>query len=57
VVLSVAAAPSPGAAKLAGMLQIATDRYGFIAPWHPAVSSVETTRDGVFVCGSAVARR
>lgn len=54
VVLSVAAAPSPGAAKLAERLGIATDRYGFVAPWHPAVSSVETTRDGIFVCGSAV---
>jgi heterodisulfide reductase subunit A len=54
VVLSVAAAPNDGAAQLAGMLGIETDRYGFIAPRDPAVSAVETVREGIFVCGSAV---
>ena len=54
VVLSVAAAPNDGAIELAGHLGIETDRYGFIAPLDPAISSVESTREGIFVCGSAV---
>jgi len=54
VVLSVAAAPNEGAVKLAEILGIETDQYGFIARRDPAVSAVESTRDGIFVCGSAV---
>ncbi len=54
VVLSLAAAPNEGAILLAEVLDIATDRHGFIARSDPAVSAVETTREGVFVCGSAV---
>jgi heterodisulfide reductase subunit A-like polyferredoxin len=54
VVLSVAAAPSAGAIELAGRLGIDTDDYGFVARRDPAVSAVETAREGIFVCGSAV---
>lgn len=54
VVLSVAAAPNDGAVKLAEILGIETDQNGFIARRDPAVSAVETNRDGIFVCGSAV---
>ncbi len=54
VVLSVAAAPNDGAIKLADLLGIGTDEYGFIARRDAAVSAVESTREGVFVCGSAV---
>jgi len=54
VVLSVAAAPSEGAIALAGRLGIETDDYGFVARRDPAVSAVETVREGIFVCGSAV---
>ncbi len=54
VVLSVAAAPNDGAIKLAEILGIETDTNGFIARRDPAVSAVESTRDGIFVCGSAV---
>ena len=54
VVLSVAAAPNDGAPKLAQALGIETDRYGFIAREDPAISAVETRREGVYVCGSAV---
>ncbi len=54
VVLSVAAAPNEGAVELARMLGIETDVYGFIARLDPAVSAVETRREGVFVAGSAV---
>jgi heterodisulfide reductase subunit A len=54
VVLSVAAAPSDEAMKVARLLGIETDSYGFVAARDPAVSAVETTREGIFVCGSAV---
>ncbi len=54
VVLSVAAAPNDGARKLAKALGIEVDRYGFIAREDPAISAVETGREGVYVCGSAV---
>ncbi len=54
VVLSVAAAPNPGAAELARVLGITTDAHGFIARRDPAISAVETSREGVFVAGSAV---
>jgi len=54
VVLSVAAAPNDGAIKLAEILNIDIDQNGFIARRDPAISAVETSRDGVFVCGSAV---
>jgi heterodisulfide reductase subunit A len=54
VVLSVAAAPNEGAIELAKTLGIETDDYGFIARKDPAISAVESTRDGIFVCGSAV---
>jgi len=54
VVLSVAAAPNDGAIKLAEKLGIETDQYGFIARRDPAISAVESTREGIFVCGSAV---
>ncbi|MBN2082008.1 CoB--CoM heterodisulfide reductase iron-sulfur subunit A family protein [bacterium] len=53
VVLSLAAAPSDGAQALAAMLEVGTDQYGFIARRDPAVSAVETARDGIYVCGSA----
>jgi heterodisulfide reductase subunit A len=54
VVLSVAAAPNDGAVALAEILGIETDEYGFIARRDRAVSAVESTREGIFVCGSAV---
>jgi heterodisulfide reductase subunit A len=54
VVLSVAAAPNDGALELAKVLGIETDKYGFIARKDPAISAVETIREGIYVCGSAV---
>ncbi|UCE58806.1 MAG: CoB--CoM heterodisulfide reductase iron-sulfur subunit A family protein [Phycisphaerales bacterium] len=54
VVLSVAAAPNDGAKKLAEVLNIDTDQYGFIARRDPSISAVESSREGVYVCGSAV---
>jgi len=54
VVLSLAAAPSSGAVGLARQLGIAVDDCGFIARKDPAASAVETNREGIYVCGSAV---
>jgi heterodisulfide reductase subunit A len=54
VVLSVAAAPNDGAIKLAEILGIETNQYGFIDRRDPAVSAVETVREGIYVAGSAV---
>jgi len=54
VVLSVAAAPNDGATTLAKILKITTDEHGFIARKDPAVSAVETSRKGIFACGSSV---
>lgn len=54
VVLSVAAAPNDGAMELANLLGIEVDKNGFIKRRDPAVSAVESTRDGIYVCGSAV---
>ncbi|MGC9976365.1 MAG: FAD-dependent oxidoreductase [Syntrophales bacterium] len=52
VVLSTPLIPNDDNMKLAGMLGLRLDRYGFfseIYPLHP----LETTMDGVFICGSA----
>jgi heterodisulfide reductase subunit A2 len=54
VVLSVAAAPNEGATELARVLGIETDTYGFVARADAAISAVETGREGIYVCGSAV---
>ena len=52
VVLSTPLVPNDDNVKLAGMLGLQLDRYGFfseIFPLHP----LETRVDGVFICGSA----
>jgi heterodisulfide reductase subunit A len=52
VVLSTPLIPNDDNVKLAGMLGLQVDRYGFfseIYPLHP----LETRMDGVFICGSA----
>ena len=52
VVLSTPLVPNDDNVKLAGMLGLQLDRYGFfseIYPLHP----LETRMDGVFICGSA----
>ena len=53
VVLSVAAAPNDDTPRLAELLHVDTDPHGFFARKDPAVSAVETQRDGIYVCGSA----
>ncbi|MGD8717402.1 MAG: FAD-dependent oxidoreductase [Candidatus Zixiibacteriota bacterium] len=53
VVLSVAARPNETTRDLAEALGIELDRYGFIRKRDPDSFYLETTRDGVYLCGSA----
>jgi heterodisulfide reductase subunit A len=54
VVLSVAAAPNDDTPRLSEILGVKTDPQGFFARKDPAISAVETSREGIYVCGSAV---
>ena len=51
VILATACAPADGIAELAGILDIEINEFGFFktSPDNP----VDTTRDGIFVCGCA----
>ncbi len=53
VVLSVAARPSETARQLAEALGVELNRYGFFRKRDPDTFYLETTRDGVYLCGSA----
>ena len=52
VVLSTPLVPNDDNVKLAGMLGLQIDRYGFFAEIYP-LHPLETRMDGVFICGSA----
>jgi heterodisulfide reductase subunit A-like polyferredoxin len=49
VVLSVGLTPHPATRKMAALLGIATDKWGFVA--SPPFKVVETSREGIFTCG------
>jgi len=53
VVLSVAVEPPPSTRRLARLLGIATDRYGFVEEAHPKLRPVETRLEGIYVAGAA----
>jgi heterodisulfide reductase subunit A-like polyferredoxin len=53
VVLSVAARPNETTRDLAEVLGIELDQYGFIRKRNPDSFYLETTRDGIYLCGSA----
>jgi heterodisulfide reductase subunit A len=53
VVLSVAARPNETARDLAEVLGVELDRYGFFRKRDPDSFYLDTTRDGVYLCGSA----
>ena len=53
VVLSVAARPNETARDLAEALGVELDRYGFFRKRDPDSFYLDTTRDGVYLCGSA----
>ncbi len=55
VVLATAVIPSPGAADLARILGIATDKDGFFNEAHPKLRPVETATAGIFLAGACQA--
>ena len=51
VVLSTALTPSPGNLELANILDVELDEYGFYKSPDPILAPLDTTREGIFVCG------
>ena len=51
VVLCAALVPTPENKKLAEILGIEVDEYGFFKPLHPLYAPVDSTRPGIFICG------
>ncbi|AEH60594.1 fumarate reductase/succinate dehydrogenase flavoprotein domain protein [Methanosalsum zhilinae DSM 4017] len=55
VVLSAAMEPSQGTKSIASKLGTATGEDGFIRERHSKLKPVDTSKDGIFVCGTAQA--
>ncbi|AKB33592.1 CoB--CoM heterodisulfide reductase subunit A [Methanosarcina siciliae HI350] len=53
VVLSAAMVPSPGTRKIASVLNLSQDESGFIKERHSKLKPVDSSLDGIFVCGTA----
>lgn len=53
VILAAAIVPTEGTAALAGILGIELDGFGFIRSLSENIGSIETSREGIFVAGSA----
>ena len=53
VVLSAAMLPSPGPREIAGGLNVSQDETGFIKERHSKLKPVDSSVDGIFVCGTA----
>ncbi len=51
VVLSTALTPNPGNPELAKILGVELDEYGFYKSQNPILAPLDTTREGIFVCG------
>jgi heterodisulfide reductase subunit A len=54
VVLSVGMEPSPGTRKVAQLLGVRQNKYGFVAAAGSPLDPVLTSREGVFACGAAL---
>jgi heterodisulfide reductase subunit A len=54
VVLSVGMEPSQGTRRLAGILGIEQNRYGFVDAPRAPLDPVATSREGVWACGAAL---
>ena len=52
VVLASAMRPSEGVTRLAQMLNVGVDEFGFLSESHPKLRPVETNAAGVFICGA-----
>ncbi|MGB9929710.1 MAG: ferredoxin:CoB-CoM heterodisulfide reductase subunit HdrA [Methanosarcina sp.] len=53
VVLSAAMVPSKGTQKIASILNVSQDENGFIKEKHSKLRPVDSSLDGIFVCGTA----
>lgn len=53
VVLATAMVAQPESPKLAQILSIPYDKYGFLAELHPKLHPIETSTGGIFLAGSA----
>ncbi len=51
VVLCPVLVPKPGTEKIAQILNLETDKYGFFKAKEPFYASVDTNVNGIFVCG------
>ncbi|MGE5290821.1 MAG: CoB--CoM heterodisulfide reductase iron-sulfur subunit A family protein [Micromonosporaceae bacterium] len=54
VVLSVGMEPSPGTRKVAKLLGVQQNKYGFIDAAGSPLDPVSTSREGIFACGAAL---
>jgi heterodisulfide reductase subunit A2 len=54
VVLSVGMEPSPGTRKVAKLLGVKQNKYGFIEAADSPLDPVLTSREGIFACGAAL---
>ncbi len=54
VVLSVGMEPSAGTRKMAGVLGVDQNKYGFIDAVNPPLDTVSTSRPGIFAAGAAL---
>jgi heterodisulfide reductase subunit A len=53
VVLSCGTEPSDGTTEIIDILGIGKDENGFVREFHPKLRPVDTSIEGIFVCGSA----
>jgi heterodisulfide reductase subunit A len=53
VVLAAGLSPSEGTLSMSKMLNIPKDLYGFLQELHPKLKPVQTSRPGIFICGTA----
>jgi len=53
VVLAVGMEPSQGTRRMAEVLGLPTNKYGFIETVHDTLDTVSTTVPGIYVCGAA----
>ncbi len=54
VVLSVGMEPSPGTKKMARLLGVQQNKYGFVDAVKVPLDTVTTSREGIFACGAAL---
>ncbi len=54
VVLSVGMEPSPGTRRMAGVLGVQQNKYGFIESANPPLDTVSTSRPGILAAGAAL---